>query len=214
MSSSTASSVCSRRPRSPRLPVVQLVQLTRSSSSTRYWPSTISRAITLELPLAGARPDLGASFSSSASTAVRPRSRQLAVELGLVACREVLERPGRDQLVDRRRACLHLLGLVARPPIASRCRPSARRSPSRLADPHLRSAAEYGALMTSFCDRKASIFAPSCFSDAASFCCFWSSCRSARRGLELLLSERLALQRGAREIPPPAAKASRACESA
>ena len=41
--------------------------------------------------------------------------RELAVELRLVACAEVLERAGGGELVDRRCARLHLLGLVLGP---------------------------------------------------------------------------------------------------
>src|SRR5439155_6469779 len=61
-----------------------------------------------------ARADLGLQLRQLVVDLVRRGDLgELAVELGAVV-REVLERPGRGQLVDRRRACLELLGLVLR----------------------------------------------------------------------------------------------------
>src|SRR5205823_12937468 len=65
--------------------------------------------------------------------------RQLAVELGLVACRQVLERAATRQFVDGGRARLELFGLVLRalhrePGVVDPLADAGR----RLADPHLR----------------------------------------------------------------------------
>ncbi len=63
------------------------------------------------------------------------------------------------------------------------------------------SAAEYWALIVSFCVRKASTLAESAFSLASSFACCSSSCFACwSRSLELLLEPGLALERLAGEI--------------
>ena len=91
---------------------------------------------------------------------------------------EVVERAGRGQLVDRVGARLHLRGLVLRAldrerrrrPCCCRSRSRPRRSCT------CASAAEYCALITSFCVRNDSTFADSVFSPSTSFCCCASSC--------------------------------------
>src|SRR5687768_14499020 len=71
-------------------------------------------ALRLDLLLL-ARADLGPEpFELAVDLVRRLDLLELAVELRPVAAGEVLERAGLDQLLDRRRARLHLLGLVLR----------------------------------------------------------------------------------------------------
>ena len=123
-------------------------------------------------------PTSALSFARSSSTAFeRPscaswRSMSSGAEL-----RDVLERPRGLELRDRVRARLHVRRLLQRslhrqPDIGHLLADAGRGR----GDLHLRSAAEYCALMTSFLVRKASTFACSFCSESISFCCWSSSC--------------------------------------
>ena len=113
----------------------------RRSSSTRNWPSPISRTITAspQLLLRAAGGELGLELRELVvDLALSGDLRELAVERRL-AGREVLEGARLDELVDGCRAGLHLLGLVLRALDREAGVGHLLADPGRrLADPHLR----------------------------------------------------------------------------